>query len=368
LIFEVVSVFLGVFCGVFTGLVPGLHLNSFIPFLLGVPGLTGFVVGVTVSHSFFDFFPAAFLGVPEESTALYVLPAHRMVLRGRALEAVHSSIHGSLFSSLFLMAFLPSLTFCTGFLVFLVLPFLLLTCLFMVFSSKKKLLTFMVFLVAGFIGLKNISSPNAIMAMLSGFFGASTLIFSLLNQPFIPKQKNRESRLPPVKPLFFGCLSGIFSGLLPGVSSSVSGLVAKHLGRVKNQDFVTVLGGTNTVYALTAIMALDLIGKPRSGAALLIGEIPGLFFLVGSALIALGVSAFLALGLSGFLVKAFESVPVQKLNLASLFFLCVLAVHFQVFFLFLVCTALGLLCVFSGVKKSTCMASLLLPVIVYYAS
>ncbi|MCD4739728.1 tripartite tricarboxylate transporter permease [archaeon] len=356
---------LGVFCGIVTGLIPGLHINTFIPFL-SETNLTGFVVGVVIAHSFFDFFPAVFLGIPDDGTALSLLPAHKMVLKGKALFAFHLSVFGGLFCSLIALVFLPFLFFLSFFdLRGFVLVVLLLTISLLLFTAKNKLLTVAVFLFSGMIGFAFIGNPNSLLALFSGFFGASTMIFSLLKKTVIPPQEHTSVPFPGSKPLFFGSLAGLFSGLFPGVSSSVSGLVVEKIGRINEEDFLVVLGGANTVYAFTAIFAVYIVGSPRSGAGLLIGEVNPLL-LLANVLVALALSAFLAFFLGKRVISLFNRLPLRLLNVVSLVFLVLMNLFFGVFFLFVISTCVGLVCVFSGVRRSTCMGSLLLPAILYY--
>jgi len=86
----------GCLLGVVTGLTPGLHVNTVCLLGLGFYASAGLdpiefsvaMIAMAITHTFLDFIPAIFLGVPEESTALSVLPAHRLVLAGKGLEAV----------------------------------------------------------------------------------------------------------------------------------------------------------------------------------------------------------------------------------------------------------------------------------------
>ena len=92
---------LGVLLGTITGLVPGFHPNnvafillSLSPVILAelhfltalVPSETililvaSTILAASVSHTFLSFIPAAFIGAPEGDTALYLLPAHRLLL------------------------------------------------------------------------------------------------------------------------------------------------------------------------------------------------------------------------------------------------------------------------------------------------
>jgi putative membrane protein len=356
-----------VLCGIVTGLAPGIHLNTFIPVLSGHTGLVGFVVGVVISHSFFDFFPSIFLGVPEESTALSVLPAHRMVLKGKAVRAFQLALFGGLFSSLLALCMIPFLFCLSGLDLRLpVLLILLFTAALMLLSAKNKAMTLAVFVMAGLLGVNTLGQPNALLALFSGFFGASTIVYSILNKPRVPAQEETPTSLPKAKPVFFGSIAGLMCGLLPTMSSSVSGIILQKLGRLDDEDFLVVLGAANTVYTFAALYAIFIVGKPRSGAGLLVWHEVEPLALLGSVLLALGLSAFLAFALSGRVVELFNRLPLRLLNVLSLLLVTGLNVYFNVFPLFALSCCLGLVCVFSGVNRNTCMASLLLPTILYY--
>jgi TctA family transporter len=59
------------------------------------------IVSAAVTHSFLDFLPSLFLGVPEEGTVISVLPGHRLLLEGRAMDAVRcAALVGALFGIL----------------------------------------------------------------------------------------------------------------------------------------------------------------------------------------------------------------------------------------------------------------------------
>ena len=107
----------GVAAGALTGIVPGLHVNNLALLILAAGGalsalvLAAFpsaslfeialltaslITSVAVTHTFVNCIPSTFLGAPDESTSLSVLPAHRMTLEGRGYEAVELSAVGSL--------------------------------------------------------------------------------------------------------------------------------------------------------------------------------------------------------------------------------------------------------------------------------
>lgn len=119
--------FLGTAAGVATGLTPGLHVNTVAALILTFQApllvfagtffawasptpqdlallAAALVVGNVVAHTFLDYIPAIFLGAPEAETALSVLPGHRMLLRGRGLDAIHLSAWGSLMAAFLAIA------------------------------------------------------------------------------------------------------------------------------------------------------------------------------------------------------------------------------------------------------------------------
>ena len=98
---------IGVLLGTATGIIPGIHPNNVALILLSLlPALShplsvflpaapvllaSLLIAASITHTFLSFIPAAFVGAPEGDTALCVLPAHHLLLEGRAYEAVRLS-------------------------------------------------------------------------------------------------------------------------------------------------------------------------------------------------------------------------------------------------------------------------------------
>lgn len=108
---------IGALVGAAAGLVPGLHINNLAYLIagssaalsgalvalvawLGAAGPEGpllvasVMVSSLIAHTFTSLLPSVFLGAPDPARALSVLPAHRMLLEGRGLEAVRCSLTG----------------------------------------------------------------------------------------------------------------------------------------------------------------------------------------------------------------------------------------------------------------------------------
>lgn len=114
----VVGALLGAACA----LAPGFHSNALALVLLSLfapisaalspltcylgPGISPallfatLLVAAATAHSFVDFVPSIFLGVPDEDTVLSVLPAHRLLKSGKGLEAIQHAAAGSLCGAL----------------------------------------------------------------------------------------------------------------------------------------------------------------------------------------------------------------------------------------------------------------------------
>ena len=107
---------IGAAIGTFTGLVPGIHVNTAAAVLLGSYSLFGSVFcfpsgldcavlmsccifSASAVHSFVDFVPSVFIGVPDADDALSVLPGHRLFLEGQAMRAVRAAAIGRVVGS-----------------------------------------------------------------------------------------------------------------------------------------------------------------------------------------------------------------------------------------------------------------------------
>jgi putative membrane protein len=369
----VIEVFAGVAAGFVAGLLPGMHANTFLPFL-AFSGSAGFIIGLAVSYSFFDFLKGVFVGVPDDSSGLSVLPAHRLVMQGRALEAFRLTIAGGLFSGMLaLLVFPAALLFLSLYdsVKFLVPLALIATLALMVLGSRRKALALLFIVVSGVLGFVALDRPYSLAAIFAGFFGVSSVLASLWTRPVIPPQRrNARVRLGPRR-VFFGALAGYFSGLLPGVSSSVSSLVAKHVGGLDSaRSFLAVNSGANTAYAIVAVLAIWIIGTPRSGAGLSVEALsPDLVKVLGFVIVALAASAGFAWWLSSRAVRVYDVVDFRLLNICAL--VLVSAAVFAAggvgaLFLMAVCSMLGFACQGLGVARSSLMGVLMVPALGFY--
>ncbi len=366
------SVLAGVAVGVATGLVPGLHLNSFLPALFFMPGGVGFTIGVAISHSFFDFIPSVFLGVPDEASALSVLPAHRLVLQGHGLKAFRITVIGGLAAALAAIVALPLLFIAAPFAPLLreLTPWLLAMALaFLLLDSRHRLLTFVAMLLSAMAGLT--AGGIVIMPLLAGFFGVSTIVHSLKSRSILPPQRDSDSIALRPRAAVLAAAFALPTSLLPGVSASISGAMAKAFGAMDIEEFLAALGGINTVYAFMAVLAIFVVGHPRSGAGMVVDAVGApLPEALGAVMLALGVSAFLAWHGGTMIARLVSRADSRLLNIVALCVTVALVIVFtglRGVVALATASLIGYYCLVTGVRRMACMASLIFPTILYYA-
>src|SRR3989344_4001595 len=232
-----IATLLGILTGIFTGLIPGIHINlvsvlmlSFSAFLLSIASpliLAVYIIAMSITHSFLNVLPAVFLGAPESSdNILTVLPGHRMLLQGKAYEAILLTVIGSFLAIIIgiiltplLLMFLPKMY--NGLNNYI--PYILLIVVFfLIFREKQKLVSLFIFLLAGVFGLivLNLNIKNPLFPLLSSLFGVAGLLVSLKDNIKIPPQiidKIHIPKLDALKAVSSASIVGTFVSILPGL-------------------------------------------------------------------------------------------------------------------------------------------------------
>ncbi|NMB86160.1 MAG: hypothetical protein GYA29_07955 [Methanothrix sp.] len=408
---------LGFILGILSGLTPGLHINNFATMLLALSpqlvdlGLTPYqiasiVLSASISQTFFDAIPAIFLGAPDSDTALTVLPGQRLMLDGRGIEAVRLSALGSSGSIIFALLLIIPISWIFSnyydYLMKYVGVLLLAIALLMIKSEqgpwieglgslvhwKYKAISATLFLTSGLLGIfafeheSLISSPvglepQVLLPLLSGIFGASSLLLSLSTDAKIPRQEDTSIKMPAgllVRAVFSGSMGGSVVAWIPGVSPSVASIATRLGAPSSEEEFLVCIAGVNTANALFSLVALYVIDKPRSGAAAAIQE---LMILDQSALLQM-ILIVLAVGAASYIgsiataraaARAFSSLNYRALCVSVLAFLMAMTFAFTgIFglFIFFLSTVVGLIAPVAGIHKTHAMGVLMLPLIVHY--
>ncbi|MBU1005035.1 MAG: tripartite tricarboxylate transporter permease [Nanoarchaeota archaeon] len=395
-----IAILCGVAAGIITGLTPGIHVNlvsallvGFSGYLLGITsGLTlaVFIVAMGITHTFLDSIPSIFLGAPDSDMVLAVLPGHRLLLEGKGYEAVKLTVIGSLISLLATIWMIPFMLPVVPKLYLFIQPFvgylLVFVVVFMIWKEKKMNKVFwavFVFFVSGILGILVLGMPNLeqpLFPLLSGLFGVSALITSLIQDTKIPKQSITETIKvkfgAKVKAIIAAVFSGSLTGLLPGVGAAQAAVIATELvGEIGVYAFMIMIGGINTVNFTFSLVTFFTLSKARNGAVVAIMEIvKGISFeqlivLIFAALIAGGIAAYLALFFAKVFSKFIVKVNYKLVSICVIGFIFMISVYFSGLLgvlILVTSTAVGIIPALTGVKRSNAMGCLLLPVIIYF--
>jgi putative membrane protein len=183
-----------------------------------------------------------------------------------------------------------------------------------------------------------------------------------------------------VKSVATGSIAGSTVGFLPGLSSGVATVVAMLFRKEPEREQVIVtLSAINTTNSFFVLVALFLILRPRSGAAIVVNQLvavehwngalmPGnLIFLVLAGLIAAILGFFLTLFIGRKFAKIFSKVPYRKIVFSIIIFIILMVFAFTGvlgLFVLAISTCIGLLPPYFGVRRSHAMGVLLMPVII----
>ncbi|MFO8109686.1 MAG: tripartite tricarboxylate transporter permease [Thermoplasmata archaeon] len=436
---------MGVCLGIITGLLPGIHVNTISFLLLSsqasimgmVLGIAHFfsptdnlllafvsmiIIGCSISHTFLNFIPSTYLGVPEGDTALSVLPAHRMTLSGRGYEAVKASAVGSLYAVFISLALIIPAMLVIGYLydpIMTVFPYVLLGIVFMLIMSegknlqdiKPKLLGFGIFLLAGLFGvilllsgnlynlfwapirLTGVSPTSAMFfPLFSGLFGTSNLLISLMDSVQIPEQEvENVSILLPRKNTIRGSITGTLAGALVGVLPGVTAASATAItnvglddGEEGQREYIVSLSAVDTACALFTLVALFVIMKARSGAMNAVMQLnegflkpwgiwynPPLLFvmLVFSVTLSAVAAYILTIKLGKFFSTVHHKIDYTKLSVAIIVMIVVLTMLTTGplgMAVLIIATCIGMIPPLIGSRRVHLMGCLILPIFIYY--
>lgn len=390
-------IFLGVLLGTFTGLVPGIHVNTVVIVVIALlPALLesftpysviALVIAMSLVHSYVDYIPSIFLGAPHEDSVLSVLPGHRLLLKGRGYEAVRLTVVGGLGATvmglLMLLAGIMVLPAVYPY-VRAAVPYLLIALLFYIVwmqNRGRQLYAALAVLYSGLLGILIldrgvISLKYALFPALTGLFGVSTLLTSLRTNASIPPQTLEWEPVRYGKGVLAGSFAGALAGLLPSIGSSQSATLIQGLfGGGDEKEFLIALGGVNTANSIYAFLALYLIGRARSGASIAVKEImdvlspADLLFMVSVVLFTTFFAVFITLELAKMGALFVQSLDYRSFSLVIIAFLTLLVdllTGWRGLLILATASAIGLFVQEAGVNRSTSMAVLIVPTIIYF--
>ena len=407
----VIACFLGIFSGTITGMVPGIHVNTagailfasstFLLSLFSPEFLCVYLVAMSIAHALTEFVPSMLLGVPEEGTAASILPGHRMVLEGRSEEAIRIVSIGGYGAIIVTIILLPVFAVILPFFHEISKPIiwmiLLVVSLYLIHkltrTNRDFLWSLFLFIISGILGYLLFQTPLpsgiSLMTIFSGLFGISTILFSLNDSSTIPAQnKFYEINLDKsmIKSIIAGGTSGAILGFLPGFGPAQGTVIAQAASGADDTsddttNFLLSISGLNTSDTLFSLIAIYLIGNPRSGIAVYMSYIISefsvnhLLIFIFTSLIAISVSLILCLKLGDEFSKLMKKIDYKKLSIIVIILMIILIYIFAIVYsapilyltlMLITSTAMGLLPHYLGVGKSHLMGVLIIPAIIIY--
>jgi putative membrane protein len=391
----IVAILLGVTSGTFTGLIPGIHINLISVMLISLSGvllsytspiaLGVFVIAMSVTHTFLDVIPSIFLGAPDSSQVLGVLPGHRLLIKGKGLFAVKLTVIGSygavLVSVLLFPVFVLFVKYIYPKVEWLIRYFIVAVVVFMILHDRKKAWAAFVFCISGVLGLIVLNMnglENPLFPLLSGMFGISTLLYSLGDDAKIPKQSNEEDIIPKkimAKALCSGCFCGFLTAVTPALGAGMAAAIASQITRkIGDLGFMILAGSISTFNFILSISTFYVLNKARNGSIIALQELISeiafreLIIVLCSTLIAGSIGVFLCLGISKVFCRVIPAVNYRKLILCIIGFIVsmTLALTGAIGMIVLVAsTAVGLIPAIKKTTRTMAMGCLIVPVLGY---
>ncbi len=391
----ILAIAIGIIAGTLTGLIPGVHINLialllftssafFLNFTTPIM-LAIFIVSMAITHTVVDFIPSIFLGAPDTSTALSVLPGHKLLLKGQGYGAVKLTVIGSFFGLLIALALVPFfIAIMPVFYPFLIkaMAFILIAIfVFLIMKEKKKFLAFFIFSLSGILGIATLNFTllkQPLFPLLSGLFGISLLSISFIKNVKLPEQKIKNikvSKKQTIKALGASIFSSSLVSFLPGVGSAQAAVISTAFGKLSRKAFLILLGAINTIVMALSFVALYTIQKPRTGSAVIISKflwnfnLQSLLLLLAAALVAGSVAVFITLALARVFAKKIVKINYKLLCIVIICFISILTVILSGWFgliVLLTATSIGITTSIMGVKKMHMMGALLFPTILFY--
>ena len=253
---------------------------------------------------------------------------------------------------------------------------------------KYKALAVLVFLTSGLLGIFAFNheilfqspfglEPEPLLPLLSGLFGASSLIISLSSGTIIPPQEDTGLHIPAgslARSAFLGSLGGSAISWIPGLSPSIAAMAARLGAPSTGEEFLVSISGVNTANAIFSLVALYALGRPRSGAAAAIKELTVINFdlLIGMLvmIILVGIASYIAaIGSARFFAGAISRMNYRRVCLGVLAGLTAMTLAFTGWFgllIFFMSTVIGMISPLAGIRKTHAMGVLMLPLILHY--
>jgi len=392
---NLIFLFIGCLVGTFTGLLPGIHPNTIIPLTvllyeyISPQNYLYFLLGLVITHYFVSYIPSAFIGVPEDETAVSVLPLHNLTKMGRGYEGIMLCAFGG-FIGIIMALIATFLIFNIGldlnntyehFKPFIPYVLILLLTISLLFSGNIFWST-LITILSGLFGIVVLYNPpeinNILTAIFTGMFGMPLLLENLK----MDRIRHQIITFPELdislfKSAFAGTIGGLFRIFLPAIGGAqINFFLSKIIKENNLKSFLVSQGAITLSNEVFSILSLLLIGYGRSGTAMAIKDLS--INLDKSIIFSLLIASGSAFGILFIISKCFlDYLPYLDYRKITYYIIsfCILVVLFLGYFsgyllfyvaVFVVSSFIGILCLKSKVNLSYMMSVLVFPTILYY--
>ncbi|MCJ7429113.1 MAG: tripartite tricarboxylate transporter permease [Candidatus Nanohaloarchaeota archaeon QJJ-5] len=380
---------LGLGAGFLTGLSPGLHPNTVIAMLLPVAVtmpldiVLPLLIGMVVTHSMINHIPAILLGAPDSDSVLAALPGKQLLLDGKAHLAIIHGLNGGLIAMIVAIGLLIIGLFGLEKLYTAWEPYIPygLSLILVVLVLRGRIgpnsiaVCLTGILGVGTLMMDSISQTFLLFPLLTGLFGASTLIATLQTNPAPDQQIIEETSITheQARGGGIGALTGMVAGLLPGLGPSATLALLSPLFGSDRDEFMASLGGINTADTVFSLVAIYLIGRARSGAAVAVQQLTAItdqliIQLAGLCFIVVPTSYLIAMRLVPVILRVYTTIPPKTMIKTVLITLTVfigVTCGIPGLGVYALATAVGMTADTVGARKSLCMSCLIVPVILF---
>ena len=338
------------------------------------------------------------MGIPDEDTILSIQPGHRLLFKGKGRQAIRLVSIGGFVSIIILTLLMPALMIILpvtynllkdyiGYLLLIVMIILLTR-----FNKKdRRFKSILLFLISGILGLtvlnSNIGSNLGLLAILSGLFSISSLLYSINSKSKIPPQSMNKSILIDgkfKKSAFAGSISGCILGLLPGLGPAQGTIIAQSITLNRNitpEEFLITNSGVNISDTLFSLIALYLINNPRSAISVYIGnilpniELIHVVFFIFVSLVSVSIACIISIKIGDFMIENMVKIEYKKLNIFIILLITSILVIFTlssngclwyVLLCYITSISIGLIANVLDLSKSNLMGVLIVPSIITY--
>lgn len=412
----------GTLFGSIVSLMPSLHIYNVAGFALllwqvieGImppEAIAPFFMSMIVGFSFINTIPMTFIGAPDESASVTILPGTKYLMTGRGYEAAVLTGIGGL-GGIFLLAaltpffflVLPSLHKIVGIHMHWILGLVM---VYMLMSEWPKgtgrgetvwarfkdawanlfagILTFGLSALLGLIiTSKSIIRAEMgfqnIMPVFVGLFAVPSILQNLLSRENIPNQhipETVETDWKSIgKAMFSGGIGGMIAAYLPAVTAGIGGIIAGHATAQRGDRLFIISGGVSKViYYVGAFLMLFIIspispnGLGKGGLNMILKPVfspeAGMFpLMLGTIFLAGGLSFLLLLWFGKWMLVLLKKVHYHILYWIALIMILGIVsglTHLNGLFVMAVATCIGSIPVFYHCRRSNCMAVLLVPI------